>query len=153
METKRDKNHDRDRDSEESGQELGLRFDDRITNLFGVDRLASNEYHRAYSRRLLSPEEQLMIAVLEDAVADFMRYMVSGDRKGQKRFADAEAWILDDGTDWVFSFVNCCEVLGLEPNCLRAGLLQWRQRMFSRPRSPSALPPVNLTGKKFRAAA
>jgi len=29
--------------------------------------------------------------------------------------------------DWIFSFVNCCDALGIEPDYLRQGLLRWKQ--------------------------
>ena len=54
-----------------------------------------------------------MLAILEDAIFCFKKYMVSRDRKGKALFHDAEDWILDRNGDYVFSFGNICEVLGL----------------------------------------
>ena len=68
-----------------------------------------------------------MVAVLEEALADYQRCWKARDKKGMERFADAQAWILESNSEWIFSFVNCCEVLGVEPGYLRQGLLCWKQ--------------------------
>jgi hypothetical protein len=49
-----------------------------------------------------------------------------------KRFAEAEAWILETDSEWIFSFINCCEVLGIDPDYLRRGLLPWKQGKHAR---------------------
>lgn len=100
--------------------------------LFEADVLVSAEYARVYGKHALSPEEQLMVSVLEEDVADFKRYMFAHDKKGARRFAEAESWILSDDSDSVFSFSNCCGVLGIEPGYLRKGLIAWRQAQFTR---------------------
>jgi len=82
--------------------------------------------------RMIEPEEQLMISVLEEGVADFQRFIFARDKKSARCFAEAESWILSDDNDWVFSFSNCCAVLGVEPSYLRKGLLAWRQAQLMR---------------------
>ena len=42
-------------------------------------------------------------------------------------FQDAEAWILDDDTSYIFSFVNICDVLGFDASYLREGLMRWKK--------------------------
>jgi hypothetical protein len=142
METKGNRNRENSRS-----------FDEKITVLFEVDILLSQEYERVLHKRLLSPEDHLMVAVLEDAVTDYKRYGGVDDKKGKKRFADAEAWILDDGTDWVFSFVNCCEVLAVEPNYLRAGLLRWKEKNIARFSSARLLSGKQRSNNSLRKAA
>jgi hypothetical protein len=70
----------------------------------------------------LLPEKQLMLAVLEDGIACFRKYVLSG----RPRFREAEAWLLEDDDRWPFSFRNVCEVLGLDANGIRDELLRWR---------------------------
>jgi hypothetical protein len=41
----------------------------------------------------------------------------------QKLFQEAEDWILNKNTDWLFSFENICENLQLNPDYIRRGLL------------------------------
>jgi hypothetical protein len=65
-----------------------------------------------------------MVAVLEGALADYQRCCSARDKKGMKQFADAKAWILESDSEWIFSFINCCEVLGIEPGYLRQRLLR-----------------------------
>jgi hypothetical protein len=48
------------------------------------------------------------------------------DGKGRALFLEAEEWILDEDTDWLFSFANLCEMLGFEPSYLRDGLMRWK---------------------------
>src|SRR5713226_6041344 len=70
-------------------------------------------------------EEGLMLAVLEDAIEYFQMYVLAEDKKGKELFHEAEEWILEKNSDWIFSFENICEVLGLDPNNMRLGLLRW----------------------------
>ena len=67
-----------------------------------------------------------MLAVLEDAIACFQKYLLAKDGKGKVLFLEAEEWILDEDTDWLFSFANVCEMLGFEPSYLRDGLMHWK---------------------------
>jgi hypothetical protein len=76
---------------------------------------------------ILEPEMRLMCAMLEDAINCFQT--CSGIQRGpQKRlFNDAEEWIMATDHDWIFSFVNVCENLGLSPEYIRQGLRRWRE--------------------------
>lgn len=73
------------------------------------------------------PETRLMVAILEDAVGCFQKYLAAKDPQGKESFREAEAWILAQEPDWLFSFDNICETLGLDPNYLREGLLRWKE--------------------------
>lgn len=75
----------------------------------------------------LQPEKRLMLAVLEDAVGTFQKYVTSSTRRGQRLFAEAQEWFEASGTDWPFAFEKICEALGLEPAYLRAGMKRWRE--------------------------
>jgi len=39
-----------------------------------------------------------------------------------ERFREVEEWITHEGNEWIFSFDNVCEFLGLDPEYLRRGL-------------------------------
>ena len=117
--------------------ETETRFDEKLFMLFGNDVLAPEDFARVYRTHLDSPERELMVAVLEQALADYQRYLSAREEKGMKRFGEAEAWILQTDAEWIFPFINCCEVLGIEPDYLRQGLLLWRQA--KRPRLASVL--------------
>jgi hypothetical protein len=72
------------------------------------------------------PEEKLMLAVLDDAIACFQKYAFARDRKGKVIFQEAEEWLQATNHEWPFSFVNVCEILGFAPDYLRQGLGQWK---------------------------
>ncbi|MEO8602227.1 MAG: hypothetical protein ABI629_06600 [bacterium] len=67
---------------------------------------------------------RLIIAILEDAVRCFQGNALAQRRSGQRLFEEAEQWIMSMETT-SFSFEHICEVLDLDPECLRAGLDQW----------------------------
>jgi hypothetical protein len=74
----------------------------------------------------------LMWAMLEDAIACVQKQALTPSRRHQRLACEAERWIFADNTTWVFSFLNVCAALGLEPEYLRTKLTQWRQR-WARP--------------------
>jgi hypothetical protein len=82
----------------------------------------------------LRPEKRLMLAVLEEAVGDFQRWVAATGAEGQRLFCEAEDWLASDDTEWPFSFLNICQALGLEPAYLRGGLRRWRDAQRARAR-------------------
>lgn len=81
-------------------------------------------------------ERRLVLAILEDAVECFQKYCGTKETRGRQLFADAEEWFLSDDRDWLFSFVNVCEILSLQPNFIRQGLLIWKTRQLTMPPAP-----------------
>jgi hypothetical protein len=82
---------------------------------------------RLFAKDIREGEEKLMLAVLENAVEYFQKYVFAKDEKGKKLFQEAEEWISDKNSDWLYSFENICEVLGLHPDYMRQGLLGWKE--------------------------
>ena len=76
----------------------------------------------------LQPEKRLMLAVLEDAVGTFQKYVNARERTAQKVFAEVEDWFRSDDQEWPYSFVNISHALGLEVAYLRRGLSRWKDR-------------------------
>ena len=138
----------------EAKGELGLHFDETPVVHFEADILAAQDFDRIYRIRPRSPERDLMLAILEEAVNDYQRSWKARDRRARKRFADARAWIMNTDSEWIFSFTNCCEALGVQPDYLRQGLMLWRQT--KRPRLanvPVTCRDKNLHKKLLRQAA
>ena len=105
-----------------------LTMDETIASLFQPDTLLSAQFFgNLRSRMLLQPEMQLTLAVLEDAINCFQDNLLAESGKGKKLFNEAEEWILEEGSDWIFSFRNVCELLGFDPAYTRQGLLRWKQ--------------------------
>lgn len=80
----------------------------------------------------LCPEKRLMLAVLEEAVADYQRFLVATSNEGRRLFREAEDWFADDDTEWPCSFANICSALGFEVSYVRRGLLRWRDAQRAR---------------------
>ena len=76
-------------------------------------------------RTVGTPEKRLLLAVLEEAVGTYQRYLMATDRRGRAILADVEAWFASDDTLWLYSFVAICDVLGLEATYVRSGLGLW----------------------------
>jgi hypothetical protein len=73
-------------------------------------------------------EKRLMAAVLADAVEVYMKQAFNPDARAQQLFLEAEAWIFSDKPGaGLFSFNNISDLLGLEPEYIRRGLLEWRR--------------------------
>jgi len=97
-------------------------------SLFQPDTVSPAQYlETVRSKTHLEAEQELMFAVLEDAVTCFQRYFAARDKTETRLFCEAEEWILQRGkSNWSFSFDNICETLDLNPGYIREGLLHWR---------------------------
>jgi len=99
-----------------------------VASLFEPDTVLCAQYLETVCRKNhLLAEQELMLAVLEDAVTCFQKYFGARDEMEMKLFREAEEWILlEENSDWFFSFDNICETLDLNPDYIRKGLLHWR---------------------------
>jgi hypothetical protein len=73
-------------------------------------------------RTSLQPAKRLMLAVLTDAIELVIQDPAAqhpGRALCQRR---AAAWIRSNDRAWLFSFVNVCETLGLDPKRLRTAI-------------------------------
>jgi len=112
--------------------ETGLSMEERVTSLFQPDTLLPEQYLETFRRRFyLEPEKKLMLAVLEDAIACFQKYIFARDGKSKMLFQEAEEWVQERGGDWLFSFANVCETLGFDPEYLRQGIMQWKEQRLA----------------------
>jgi hypothetical protein len=103
-------------------------IDKMVASLFPPDSVSPAQYLETVCRKTyVEAEQKLMLAVLEDAVTCFQGYFATRDKKEARLFCEAEDWILQqEKSDWLFSFDNVCETLGLNPGYIREGLLRWR---------------------------
>jgi hypothetical protein len=97
--------------------------------LFEPDTLAPQQFYATLkSSPMPDPERRLMAAMLEDAVACLSRDPRRCTRQQRRSFASAHQWInATDEENWIFSFTNVCEMLGLDPSYLRRGLIRWAE--------------------------
>ena len=98
-----------------------------LTFLFEPDVLAPNQFQAILkSSQTPDPERRLMVAILEDAVSCLSRDPRRCPRQQRRSFDEAHSWVnANEIDDWVFSFTNVCETLGLNPGYLRRGLNRW----------------------------
>jgi|SRR5919109_4402679 hypothetical protein len=108
------------------------------TSPFDIEMLY--EYLQVYrSRPGREPEMLLMLAVLEDAIRCYVKYLGATTRSGKRHFAETREWFFSQDDDWLFSFENVCGLFALDPGYIRRGLLEYKQadsRVFALPKRP-----------------
>lgn len=101
-------------------------------SLFQPDFLLPSQFFAGMREKAqANGERRLMLAILEDAVDCFQKYLEAKDNRSQQLGTDAEEWLLSDDRGWLFSFVNVCEALGIQPDFLRQGLLDWKAQRLT----------------------
>lgn len=111
------------------GEQVGLKVEERAFSLFQPDILLPSQYLATTRRTFhLEPEQNLMLAVLEDAIICFQRNVAATHPKGRELFKEAEEWLLSTDSSWLYSFENICDALSFDPAYLREGLVRWKQQ-------------------------
>jgi hypothetical protein len=82
----------------------------------------------------LTPEEELLLAILEDALICFQKYVFAKDQRGRELFLDAEAWIMSNANEGLFSFTSVCDHLGVAASYVRESLLKWKKQTTAKKR-------------------
>ena len=104
-------------------------------DLFDPDPILPEQYCAAHSPdNATRRERHLMVAVLRDAVECYQKYSLARHPRGRTLFAEAVAWIESTDREWPFSYENICDVLELDPGCVRRNLAEWG----SQRRTPTA---------------
>ena len=122
-----------------------------IEGIFVPDVLTPGQYYDGMraDNGCARPIKRLMLAVLEDAVRCYLTYANSRSRPQRRLFVEAEGWLMDRKADGAFAFETICETLGIDPNCLREGLRQWRLKELdgTNPRRLTRRSPVTSVGR------
>jgi hypothetical protein len=97
---------------------------DDMPNIFAGVGILPIQYGESRRRKLPAEgERKLLFAVLEDAIRTYLRHRDKGvEARNNEDFVEAAAWLSSDEEDGPFAFVNVCEALGIEADCLRAGI-------------------------------
>ena len=90
-------------------------------------------FEAVYKRNIREGEERLLRAVLESAVEDLQKYVLSRNLSGKKLFQEAEDWFLEKDNGALFSFESVCETLGLHPDHIRNRLMVWKEARLKTP--------------------
>ena len=127
----------------EAGHKNGTYPTEMVVPLFQIDPSTPAQFLETLTRKdSLEPEKRLMLAVLEDGVHCFKKYLFARDRKGRALFREIEEWMLDEESDWIFSFNNICESLELDPQYVRRGLMRWKEKEIGKQATTRDVRPV-----------
>jgi hypothetical protein len=95
--------------------------------------------------------KKLMLAVLQEALNNFVQFLDTKDSEGQAQFKEVESWFWADDTDWLLSFRNIAEHLGLNPNYFRSGLLRLKtNKIANRRLMETKLKPFRIGRTAYR---
>jgi hypothetical protein len=82
--------------------------------------------------------KKLMLAVLQEALNNFVQLLNAKKPEHQEQFREVELWFWSDDGEWLFSFRNIAEHLGINPNYFRGGLLRLKTDKYSNRRLTEA---------------
>jgi hypothetical protein len=118
--------------------------------LFEPDTILPTQFYAMFKNsQSREPERRLMVAILEDAVSCLLTDLQGSNLRQRKQYEEAKAWVTtDEESEWIFSFKNICEVLGMDPSYLRRGLI--RPITGSRVRTSSALVTMRRPSRNLR---
>jgi hypothetical protein len=102
-------------------------------------------------RSAISGEKRLMLAVMENALDYYQKYIVATDRIGRALFTEAAEWMASTSSEDIYSFENISETLDINPSYFRQGVAAWHQRLLDA-RSRAAEIPSLESSEPVRAA-
>ena len=96
------------------------------SRLFEPDAVLAAQFYANFKvSPCTQPELRLVAAVLEDAISCLAIDFRLATARQRKQLEEARQWFAaDDESEWIFSFENICEALGINPHYLRRGLIQ-----------------------------
>lgn len=114
--------------------------------LFEGDVLAPDQYLTIFSRsNNLEPEQELMLAILADAIECILKYCDEPVPVRARLFNEAREWIFAEDDREPFSFLNVCEMLRFDPSYLRRGVqakMDAKLARDGRPRMGDSIKPL-----------
>ncbi len=78
-------------------------------------------WHR---RSVLTPERELLLAVLIQARDDLRAFRSARTRRGRRLYTETYERVASDDRTWMYAFGNICDILSLSAECARAKLLR-----------------------------
>ena len=91
--------------------------------------------------RARSGESRLMLALLQDGIDCYLRYLPARDEKDRELFTETERWIFEREIDGIFSFESVCDTLGVSASCLRAKIREWKEEELEKKARRAGLQP------------
>src|SRR4026207_2576728 len=113
--------------------------------LFEGDVLAPDQFLDIFTRtNNLEPEQELMLAILTDAIECTLKYCEEPIPVRAKLFSEAHEWLFAQDEKEPFSFLNVCETLNFDPSYLRRGIQRKMQAKSVRGAEPFARVPERV---------
>ena len=92
--------------------------------LFESDVIAPEQFLEIFSHsRGQEPEQDLVLAILTDAIECIIKYLNEPIPARAKLFGEAHDWLFAQDEREPFSFINVCEILKFDPSYLRRGIM------------------------------
>ena len=99
---------------------------DRQGDLFEPEILLPTQFFtEPRGRAVHDGERRLLLAILEDAIGCYRKYIAAHDNRGRRLFREAQGWIMSEDREYPFSFENICDCLQLNPAYIRHGMREW----------------------------
>jgi hypothetical protein len=97
---------------------------DDLPNIFNGVGILPVQFGESRRRKLPSEgERKLLFAVLEDAIRTYLRHRDAGPSgRNNEEFLEAVEWLSVDDDSSPFTFINVCDALEIDPDCLRLGI-------------------------------
>lgn len=119
--------------------------------LFEGDVIAPDQYLAIFSRsNNLEPEQELMLAILADAIECILKYCDDPVPVRARLFNEAREWIFAQDDRETFSFLNVCEMLRFDPSYLRQGVQAKISARLTDDGQPLMAAPVKKFGSQHR---
>jgi hypothetical protein len=93
-----------------------------FSSIFEPDVVLPSQFYNAKQAGLRGGERRLMAALLSDGIEAYILHC-SAKRGGER--IDAVEWVETRDQDYVFSFDNVCDCLGIDAEYLRLGLMRY----------------------------
>jgi hypothetical protein len=105
-----------------TGETLSLRLSEAHMEPAYVEQVHRRHYDEG--------AKKLMLAVLQEALNNFVQLLDAKKTEDKEHFGEVESWFWSEDCEWLFSFNNIAEHLGINPNYFRAGLLRLKTNKF-----------------------
>ena len=98
---------------------------DSYGGLFEPDVVLPSQYFSGDDEGLRGGERKLMAALLSDGIEAYVAQCTATSSSLTSGKIDAREWVETCDENYVFSFDNVCECLGIDPEYLRLGLARY----------------------------
>jgi hypothetical protein len=133
-----------DRHEDVSMKRPALGIDELLPGAFEPCTILPAQFFTGRQRnRARTGEQCLMAAILEDAIAVYLRPKPPRTSKAFHLLWETRRWVHSNDRSWVFSFLRICEALDLDPNAIRRGLRIRRGQEPVEPRCSSSGGPMS----------